>query len=458
MLKNAKNIQNLLIGSGYKTLAAGGFVRDTILGRKPKDIDLATAASPEKVKEILNGEGIKTIDTGLKHGTVTAVLSSENYEITTLRIDKQCFGRKAEVEYTKSFKEDAQRRDLTINALFMDLNTKQIYDYVDGKKDLDDKILRFVGNPDKRIKEDYLRILRFYRFASQLGFSMALNDKLTCCKYLSYLVYISPERIIEELRKILVGDNILSVFTECSDIFETLIPEIKPLINMKMSTTENPNLSYAMLERAARCLDLLKKYKDPTLSLTYLMSESATPLILNSVDKLPLPEHLTEEALTRNIEESSKLSDRFCSRYKLATQDTRRIKFLISHQYKLKIDMNDQEIRQLMSDCSEYGDKEIIFDLNKLYSTEFIDSPTNSISFIKKSGLDDLTERLQKIYSENRIDSPLSGKELIDRFSLKPGKLVGEVKSYLKNLVIEGSLDYTDKKKAYSLAYKYITS
>ena len=163
-MKNAIKLQKLMTDNGYKTLAAGGFVRDFLLGVEYNDIDLATTALPEEVTRILNENSIRCVPTGLKHGTVTAVLDDTHYEITTLRIDKVCKGREAEVEFVTSFEEDAKRRDLTINAMFMDLETQEVFDYVGGLKHLNMKLIRFVDDPKKRIQEDYLRILRFYRF------------------------------------------------------------------------------------------------------------------------------------------------------------------------------------------------------------------------------------------------------------------------------------------------------
>ena len=129
-MNNAIKLQKIISSHGHKILAAGGFVRDYLLGLKAKDIDLATSALPEEVVSILKEHNIQSIPTGLKHGTITAVMDKTPYEITTLRVDKICHGRDAVVEFVSSFEEDAKRRDLTINALFMDLETKEIFDYV----------------------------------------------------------------------------------------------------------------------------------------------------------------------------------------------------------------------------------------------------------------------------------------------------------------------------------------
>lgn len=146
----------------YKLKIAGGAVRDILMGKEPKDLDFATDATPKQMKEIFTKEEIRMInDKGEKHGTITArVNDKENFEITTLRIDIVTNGRHAEVEFTKDWQLDANRRDLTINSMFLDLDGR-VYDYFYGYDDLKKKKVVFVGNPTFRIQEDYLRILRY---------------------------------------------------------------------------------------------------------------------------------------------------------------------------------------------------------------------------------------------------------------------------------------------------------
>ena len=141
----------------------GGAVRDIALGKSPKDIDFATDATPDEMMEILDKAGIRHKPTGLEHGTITAILDNEPFEITTLRADTETDGRHAKVEFVKSWKEDAKRRDLTYNAMSMDIEGN-VYDYFGGMDDLQDKVSKFVGDAEERITEDYLRILRYFRF------------------------------------------------------------------------------------------------------------------------------------------------------------------------------------------------------------------------------------------------------------------------------------------------------
>ncbi len=156
----------------------GGCVRDIIIGEISKDLDIATTVHPEQLQKLLVNHGIKVIPTGIKHGTVTVVIGKYILEITTLRKDIECFGRHATVEFTDDWKEDARRRDFTINAMSMDLDGN-IYDYFNGREDLDKRIIRFVGAPEQRINEDHLRILRYFRFYACFGDSNSGDSSLT---------------------------------------------------------------------------------------------------------------------------------------------------------------------------------------------------------------------------------------------------------------------------------------
>jgi tRNA nucleotidyltransferase/poly(A) polymerase len=186
--------------NGYKSRIVGGCVRDLHLGVTPKDIDIATAATPDQVAEVFKHN--KIIPTGLQHGTITLVLKNNQYEITTLRVDKDCNGRHATVEYTNSFKEDALRRDFTMNAMSIDMNGR-LYDYFDGIGDLENKIIRFVGDARQRIQEDYLRIMRLFRFASNYNLSYRPEDLEVIKELCQGLRNVSAERITAELLKTL---------------------------------------------------------------------------------------------------------------------------------------------------------------------------------------------------------------------------------------------------------------
>ena len=154
----------------------GGCIRKLIQDEEIDDIDLSTNLKPEKVIEILKNNKINYYETGIDHGTITAVIQNQSFEITTLRKDTKTDGRHAQVEYTNNWLEDASRRDFTINAIYSDLDGN-LFDPFSGKKDLKDGLVKFIGDPATRVKEDYLRILRYLRFF--LGYSKNQHDKNT---------------------------------------------------------------------------------------------------------------------------------------------------------------------------------------------------------------------------------------------------------------------------------------
>jgi poly(A) polymerase len=180
----------------------GGCVRDALLNKKINDFDFACKLSPQKIIEKLNQHKIKNIPTGIKFGTITAVINHQNFQITTLRADFDYNGRRCEVIFTDDFFEDAKRRDFTINALYLDENC-QLYDFFNGVEDLQNQIVRFVGDAQNRIKEDYLRIFRFLRFSCEYSNNFDEETLNICLSFKNFLPKISKERIREEFIKIL---------------------------------------------------------------------------------------------------------------------------------------------------------------------------------------------------------------------------------------------------------------
>ncbi|MDR1375197.1 MAG: CCA tRNA nucleotidyltransferase [Holosporaceae bacterium] len=192
-------VLDLIEKNGHEARVVGGAVRDFLGRMNITDIDIATTATPEEIINIFQKNGIFVTPIGIEHGTVLISHGSKSYEITTLRKDVQTFGRRAIVEFTKSFEVDSCRRDFSINALYMDKNGK-IFDYHDGINDLKARNIRFVGNPNTRITEDYLRILRYFRFLASHGDYKCNSDYLALMNaQKSNLSLLSSERILGEL-------------------------------------------------------------------------------------------------------------------------------------------------------------------------------------------------------------------------------------------------------------------
>lgn len=208
----------------------GGAVRDTLLGVSVTDVDLATPLIPTAVVDRLEAARIKAVPTGIDHGTVTAVVDGKNYEITTLRRDVATDGRRATVAFSTDWREDAARRDFTINALYVDAESGEIFDYFNGQADLKAGILRFIGDANQRIAEDYLRILRYFRFLARYGSGHVDETALIACKNGAHgLTALSRERIAQELTRLMVlPDPVLSVQLMAENaIFASFLPELK---------------------------------------------------------------------------------------------------------------------------------------------------------------------------------------------------------------------------------------
>lgn len=216
------------LGGGAEARFVGGAVRDALLGIDVADVDIATRHDPEDVVRRLKRAGIKAVPTGIAHGTITAVIDSGPVEVTTLRRDVSTDGRHAVVAFTDDWREDAARRDFTMNALYADPDTGDVLDYFDGLADLADRRVRFIGDPLRRIAEDHLRILRFFRFLARFGDAPDPEGLAACAVRANDLMALSRERIRDELLKLLVARDAVRVTGLMLDhgILAPVVPEI----------------------------------------------------------------------------------------------------------------------------------------------------------------------------------------------------------------------------------------
>ncbi len=241
----------------------GGAVRDTLLGLDVSDVDMATILHPQSVIDQLEAAGIKAVPTGLNHGTVTAVTDGKNYEITTLRRDVATDGRRATVEFSSEWREDAARRDFTINALYADPATGEIFDYFGGLDDLENGTVRFIGDADQRIAEDFLRILRYFRFLARYGRGAVDTDAIkACAKGAHGLTALSRERIAQELTKLLALPNPVEAIALMvkERIFAPFLPELAEEAALKIASLKAREVKFQQaLSLQARLLTLLPK-------------------------------------------------------------------------------------------------------------------------------------------------------------------------------------------------------
>jgi poly(A) polymerase len=210
-------VLSLLNGNGEEARVVGGAVRNALLGIPVGDIDIATTALPEEVIRRAKAAGIKSVPTGIDHGTVTLVIDAHPFEVTTLREDTETFGRKAKVAFGRDWVADARRRDFTINALSVGAEGV-VHDYVGGLGDIAARRVRFIGEAQKRIAEDYLRILRFFRMHAAFGAGEVDRvGYLACIAGRDGLVTLSAERLRMEMLKLLVADGAVGALTVMAD-------------------------------------------------------------------------------------------------------------------------------------------------------------------------------------------------------------------------------------------------
>lgn len=261
----------MLNHAGYEAYVVGGSVRNGIMDLGDSDIDITTSALPQQTMDVFAGYTV--IETGLQHGTVTIVIDHMPLEITTFRTEKGYSDNRHpdNVEFTASLKEDCARRDFTINAICYNPRCG-ITDYYGGITDIENRIIRCVGDPDSRFKEDALRILRRVRFASVLGFEIEPQTKAGVFRNKELLKNISAERIYTELCKLLCGQNVKKVIMEYTDVLGVIMPEILPL---KGFDQKNHHHIYDVLEHTAVAVDACPPV--PQLRLAALLHDFGKP-------------------------------------------------------------------------------------------------------------------------------------------------------------------------------------
>lgn len=295
--EDVKKIIGILTENGYEAYAVGGCIRDSILKRNPDDWDITTNALPEQVKELFH----RTVDTGIKHGTVTVLVDRNSYEVTTYRIDgeyEDCRHPKS-VEFSSSLVEDLKRRDFTINA--MAYNDKSgLRDEFGGIGDIRKCMIRCVGNPEERFQEDALRMMRAVRFSAQLGFSIHRETLEAIKKLAPNIRKVSMERVQVELLKTMMSDRpeTVELFSQCG-LLKHILPQIDNILKspkktlvlrMLKNSDKTPVMRYGALlyyagaDGAYETLKTLKLDNDTVELVTKLIQYEAIPIKVNEVD------------------------------------------------------------------------------------------------------------------------------------------------------------------------------
>ena len=366
----------------------GGCVRKALSNENIDDIDLAVDLTPEKVKLILKNNNIKFFETGIEHGTITAKINNEKLEITSLRRDIKSYGRHADVEFTKKWYEDAARRDFSINCIYADLEGN-LYDPFEGKKDLKNGKVKFIGNAENRIREDYLRVLRYIRFF--LDYSNQPHDldiQKKILKNISGINKISKERLLNELEKIFKSKNIFKINDDefLVKILNLVFPELK---NIR----------------------LLEKLNDQALE------------ILQSKDFLFW--------LSILIIDETDNTDYFLYKYKLSNNDKKRIKFLYQNYPKLSDNnfFSEKNFHKLVY----YNDKSLVIDL---------------IDFkicVSKKDITKMIKLKKLIIETNKPIFPIKAKNLIEEYNLKEGKELGTKLKKIEDIWVQNNFKITNQ-------------
>lgn len=424
--QGAKKALELLHSNGYEAYVVGGSVRDMLMGNNAHDFDITTSATPDQMKTVF--DGYYTVDTGIKHGTITFVYEKEPIEITTYRIDGDYKDSRhpESVEFTTKLENDLSRRDFTINALVYNDN-EGIIDLFGGQNDIKNKIIKAIGNPKKRFEEDALRILRGVRFASQLGFEIEKDTKKAMVECAHLLHNISCERINTELTKFLLGKNVKKALLDNYEIIGEIIPQIKEMHGFEQ---HNYHHIYDVLEHTAVAIENIEPI--PHLRLTMLLHDTG------KVATFKLAEDGVGHFYGHN-KVSYEIASGFLNKYRFDNATKERVTTLVKiHDTPIEPD------RVLIKKRLNRIGKEMFFDLLKVKRA---DNSAQNPKFDRTKEINELEKIAKEIIEENCFtlsSLEITGNDLIT-LGFK-GKEIGVALNRLLNEVIEEKLP--NKKEA----------
>ena len=378
----AKQIFICFQNQNYKLKLVGGCVRKLITEEKIDDMDIAINIEPEKIKKVLVEQKIKFVETGITHGTITVLINDFKFEITSLRKDLSTDGRHAKVEFTSNWEQDAQRRDFTINAIYSDISG-EVYDPLNGIEDLKNGIIKFIGDPNQRIQEDYLRILRYLRFYTQYN-KNKFHDEIAIKaikRNLDGLAKISKERILEELFKMMKLNNFSKLFEDefCRFLILSILPQLRNYNRIKILN----KISYK-----------IKKQIDKILLLSIL---------------------IVDETDNCNF---------FLYKYQLSNEDKKRILF-IKNSFK------------------NYS-KQYLYSKKNLLKLTYLSDKLSVIEllifliFVNPEKISNIENLIDYIKEKTIPEFPINGKFLKEEFNFLEGKQLGDALKKLEKQWIDG--------------------
>lgn len=424
----AIEVMKLLERHDCSSYLVGGSVRDLLLDKPIKDIDMATDCKPDDVELMALANNLTFVPTGIKHGTVTIIYKNEPIEVTTFRIDKKCYGRRADVQFVCSLEEDLARRDFTINAMSMDINGN-IIDIFGGKEDLIDGIIRTVGDPDTRFEEDKLRILRAIRFATVLNFNIE-PETFDAIKRTD-LSGISNERIRDEISRILISPNRsrgLELLDE-SGLLIQIFPEIIALKGVEANEIHHPEKDTFIHTMLA--VKVLPQNASLELTLATLFHDIAKPLVREVTDTAI---HFYEHELL-----GADLSEEILFRLKFSRETIDKVKWLIANHMRIHHFQGMRKAKKIKLVRESYFD-----DLLELLKADIMGSA--GIRGIPEdfAVLDSISKFMTDYQEEIKRRPPpkerlVTGVDIIE-LGIKPGKQIGTILEVIEDEVLEGNI------------------
>lgn len=421
-----EKILSIYHDAGFNAYVVGGAARDIIMGKIPHDYDVATDALPDEGLALLGANGIRTIDTSKRHGTIVAIVEGEQVEVTTFRVDGDYEDNRhpTEVRLTRDIKEDVARRDFTMNAIYIDREGKYT-DLFGGIEDIKNKVIRTVGDPKMRFEEDALRILRALRFSAVLGFSIEEETSRTIFELKDLLMNISFERINEELCKLIVGKHASGVIRDYLEVFSLFIPE---LLRMRGFDQHSRYHDKDLLEHTLCVLDGLPEDRDSNLGLAALLHDTGKP------DVFVMDEDGYGHMKKHNLE-SVKIASRFLEKYKFSNADRKEIEDLV-----LLHDTFPEKKPSLRRYMSEYS----MEFLNRLSALQRADIMAHS-DFGKQRIrlLEERDRKIREIIENNECfkirDLKINGNDIM-AMGVGEGREVGRILRLVFEKVLDGEL------------------
>lgn len=431
MKSTSIEIIEILRKAGHEAYLAGGCVRDMLIGITPKDFDIATSAKPEEIEALLE----HTIPVGKEFGVILVIKNGHKFEIATFREDKSYSdGRRPDkIEFTNA-REDAYRRDFTINALFYDPIKDKVIDYVGGQKDMNEKLVRFIGDPELRIKEDHLRLLRAVRFKNNFDFQYHPDTYEAIKKYANLIAKISGERIRDELNKMIMGANAEQAFEELFELglLQFIMPEA-----VKMKGTAQPKIYHKegdVWDHAKLSLkNLTDEDADPDPLPETISQNLRWATFLHDIGK---PETFSYEGkrirFDHHSEVGAEIAKKILNRLKFSKKDIERITWLIKHHMMIVPLLKMPKSRQRHWFLND-GFPELL----EVYRADALGIIPTDLS---------LYEKIKKMYKHEIAELKLMpkliihGDEIMKILKIESGKKVGTILKKIRELQLSKKL------------------